>query len=335
MAYTNNVLTRARMRLREDNERKRAEYEDHLAKAYALRPRLREIDRALRGSAAQAAALIFQHEGDTDAELARLREENQKLQNERQWILDEAELPDGYLDDSPVCALCGGTGYVGSQMCECLRELCRQEQKRELASLLPTGRERFENFSTELYPERFYPELGTSARTLMQKNLNYCKKYAAEFQPGGRSLLFSGATGLGKTFLSACIARQVSENGHSVVYATAGKLFAHYEAVKFERAEPESLRDYRDCELLIIDDLGTEMTTQFVTAALYEIVNTRLLERKATVISTNLNEQDLEARYGGQIASRLLGSYRVLYFLGDDIRRLRKIRQNEERSARI
>ena len=140
MAYTNNVLTRARMRLREDNERKRAEYEDHLAKAYALRPRLREIDRALRGSAAQAAALIFQHEGDTDAELARLREENQKLQNERQWILDEAELPDGYLDDSPVCALCGGTGYVGSQMCECLRELCRQEQKRELASLLPTGR---------------------------------------------------------------------------------------------------------------------------------------------------------------------------------------------------
>ena len=335
MAYTNTILNRARARLREDNERKRAEYEDHLAKAYSLRPRLREIDRALRGTSAQVAALIFQHEGDPDADLVRLREENQRLQNERQWILDEAELPDGYLDDSPVCGLCGGTGYVGSQMCECLRELCRQEQKRALAALLPTGRERFEGFSLEVYPERFYPELGTSARILMQKNLNYCKKYAAEFTPAARSLLFSGATGLGKTFLSACIARQVAESGHSVVYATAGKLFADYEAVKFERAEPDSLRDYRDCDLLIIDDLGTEMTTEFVKAALYEVVNSRLLDRKAAVISTNLNERDLEARYGGQIASRLLGSYRVVYFLGDDIRRMRKIKQNEERTVKI
>ena len=158
----------------------------------------------------------------------------------------------------------------------------------------------------------------------MQKNLSFCKKYAYEFQPGARSLLFSGATGLGKTFLSACVARQVAENGHSVVYATAGKLFADFEAVKFERAEADSLRDYRDCDLLIVDDLGTEMTTEFVKAALYELVNTRLLEHRSTLISTNLNENDLEARYGGQIASRLLGSYRVIYFLGDDIRRKKK-----------
>ena len=321
MAYTDTVLTRARARLSQENERRRAEYEEHLAKAYALRPRLKEIDRALRGTSAELAALIFRREGDTEAELARLRRENLALQNERQWILDEAELPDGWLDDSPVCSLCGGTGYVGSRMCECLRELCRQEQKRELAALLPTGRERFDNFDPELYPERFFPAYGTSARNLMRKNLNYCKKYAQEFKPGAGSLLFSGATGLGKTFLSACVARQVAENGCSVSYVTAGKLFSDLEAVRFERAEESSLRDYRDCDLLIIDDLGTEMTTQFVIAALYEIVNGRLLEHKATLISTNLNENDLEARYGGQISSRLLGSYRVIYFLGDDIRR--------------
>ena len=324
MAYTNTVLDRARARLRQENERKRAEYEEHLAQAYRLRPRLKEIDRALRGTAAQLAMLVFRRDGDPQEELARLRAENEALQNERQWILDEAELPDDYLDDSPVCSLCGGTGYVGSRMCECLRELCRQEQKRELASLLPTGRERFENFSLELYPDRFYPNYGTTARTLMQKNLNFCRKYAAEFQPGARSLLFSGATGLGKTFLSACVARQVAEGGHSVVYVTAGKLFADYEAVKFERAEAEILRDYRDCDLLIIDDLGTEMTTEFVKAALYEVVNTRLLGQKTSLISTNLDENNLEARYGGRIASRLVGSYRVIYFLGDDIRRMKK-----------
>ena len=323
MAYTNTVLNRARARLTAENERKRAEYEDHLARAYALRPRLKEIDRSLRGTSARLAGLLLRHEGDPAAELAKLRAENEALQSERQWILDEAELPDGFLDDSPVCTLCGGTGYVGSRMCECLRELCRQEQKRELSALLPTGRERFDNFSLELYPDRFYPGLGDTARNLMQKNLHFCKKYAQDFQPGARSLLFSGATGLGKTFLSACVARQVAENGHSVVYVTAGKLFADFEAVKFERAEAESLRDYRDCDLLIVDDLGTEMTTEFVKAALYEIVNTRLLEHRSTLISTNLNENDLEARYGGQIASRLLGGYRVVYFLGDDIRRKR------------
>lgn len=323
MAYTNTVLNRARARLLQENDRKRAEYEDHLARAYALRPRLKEIDRTLRGTSAKLAALILS-QGDPAAELAKLRAENEALQAERQWILDEAELPEGYLDDSPVCSLCGGTGYAGSRMCECLRELCRQEQKRELTALLPTGRERFENFSLEVYPDRFYPGLGDTARNLMQKNLNFCKKYAYEFQPGARSLLFSGATGLGKTFLSACVARQVAENGHSVVYVTAGKLFAAYEAVKFERAEADSLRDYRDCDLLIVDDLGTEMTTEFVKAALYELVNTRLLEHRSTLISTNLNENDLEARYGGQIASRLLGSYRVIYFLGDDIRRKKK-----------
>ncbi len=320
MAYTNTVLNRARARLSQENERKRAEYEDHLAKAYALRPRLREIDRSLAGTSARLAALIFQP-GDPQVEIARLRQENLALQDERQWILDEAELPDGYLDNSPVCGLCGGSGYRGSRMCECLRELCRQEQKRELAALLPSGKERFENFSLELYPDRYYPELGNSARALMQKNLNYCRRWAQEFQPGVRSLLFSGATGLGKTFLSGCMARQVAEGGHSVVYVSAGKLFADYEAVKFERAEAESLRDYRDCELLIVDDLGTEMTTEFVKAALYELVNGRLLAQRTSLISTNLNERDLEARYGGQIASRLLGSYRVIYFLGDDIRR--------------
>ena len=324
MPYTNTVLSRARARLTAENERKRAEYEDHLARAYALRPRLREIDRALRGTSAKLAMLIFRQDGDPQAELAQLRAENEALQNERQWILDEAELPEGYLDDSPVCTLCGGTGYQGSRMCECLRELCRQEQKRELSALLPTGRERFENFSLELYPERFYPEYGTTARTLMQKNLAFCRKYAQEFRPGARSLLFSGATGLGKTFLSGCVARQVSENGYSVVYVTAGKLFSDFEAVKFERAEAGSLRDYRDCDLLIVDDLGTEMTTEFVKASLYELVNSRLLERRTSLISTNLNEDNLEARYGGQIASRLLGGYRVIYFLGDDIRRKKK-----------
>ena len=321
--YTTTVLNRARAKLLRQNEENEANYQAHLARAYAQLPRLREIDRSLRGTLAKLTEATFRNNGDPSAEISRLREENLRLQSERRQLVTEY-LPAGYLDDSPSCPHCGGSGYVGSRMCECLQRLCCQEQQRELTALLPTGRESFENFSLELYPERFCPEYGTSARTLMQKNLSFCRKYAQEFRPGAASLLFSGATGLGKTFLSACIARYVTQSGHGVVYATAGKLFADFEAVKFERADPELLQDYRGCELLIIDDLGTEMTTQFVTAALYDVVNSRILEQKSTIISTNLNENDLEARYGGQIASRLIGCYRVVYCLGDDIRRKKR-----------
>lgn len=320
MAYTKAVLNRARERLADENRKKHAEYESHLAAAYALRPRLREIDRSLRRISAQAAMACFMTGGESARTIEQLKQESLRLQDERQWILDEAELADDYLDDTPVCTVCGGTGYVGTEMCECLHELCRQEQKRALSPLLSTGRERFENFNLDYYPDRYYPAIGTTARALMQKNLNLCRRFAHDFKPGAKSLLFSGATGLGKTFLSGCIARQVADNGHSVVYTSASQLFADYEAVRFDRAEPESVRKYELCDLLIIDDLGTEMTTQLTISSLYEIINNRLLAQKTTLISTNLDAADLEARYKGQIASRLLGCYQLVYFIGDDIR---------------
>ncbi len=320
MAYTSAVLARAKARLEEDNRKKQAEYQAHLANVYRQRPRVKEIDRALRKTAAEAVALCFSQGGDPAAAIARLKKENLSLQQERQWILDELELGDDYLDDSPVCSVCGGTGYHDGQMCECLRELCRQEQKHELAALLPTGRERFESFSLDYYPDRFDPALGISPRALMQRNLQLCRRYAHSFKPGAKSLLFSGATGLGKTFLSACIARQVADEGYGVVYVTAAALFADYEAVRFSRADESLLRRYEQCDLLIIDDLGTEMTTQAVIAALYEIVNGRLLGQRATIISTNLQPENLEARYNAQIASRLTGSYQLISFVGEDIR---------------
>ena len=324
MAYTNTVLNRARARLSQENERKRAEYEDHLAKAYALRPRLREIDRQLAGTSARLAALIFQRQEDTQAAIARLREENLALQNERQWILDEAELPEGYLDNSPVCALCGGSGYVGSKMCECLRELCRQEQKRELTSLLGAGNARFEQFRLDVYPDEHLEEFGCSARSMMRLNLSRCKRYAANFAPGAESMLFTGGPGLGKTFLSACIARAVADGGHSVVYETVIRMFSDFENAKFGdySEENQSRTDkYLNCDLLIMDDLGSEMTTAFTMSALYTVVNSRLMEGRATIISTNLTPDAISARYTQAICSRLLGSYRLMQFLGNDLRR--------------
>ncbi len=320
MGYSKTVLANAERRLADENRKKQAEYEENLARAYALRPRLREIDRQLRRTAARTMAVCFEKGGDPSAAIAALRKENLALQQERQWILDEAEIPEDSLDDTPLCSLCGGTGYRGGAMCECLRELCRQEQKRELAPLLTGGKERFEHFRLDLYPDRFYPTIGTTPRRLMQRNLEFCRRYAADFRPGAESLLLSGATGLGKTFLSACIARQVTDAGFGVVYVTSAKLFADCEAVRFDRLDASALEDYQNCDLLILDDLGTETAGPVAVSALYTLVNQRLQDRRSTIISTNLPTDDLAARYSAQIASRLMGCYHSLVFEGEDIR---------------
>lgn len=321
MAYSAQVLRRARARLEQAKLERERENEAHRAAAYERYPRLREIDRELQQSMAELAIAFLKK--DSEETLGAIRTRNQKLQAERNWILEAGEFEDGYLDDTPVCTRCGGTGYDGSQMCSCLRELCRQEQKKELTSLLGSGRESFDTFRLDVYSDAYDPKLGTSPRELMRSNLNICKKYAAGFSAASGSLLFSGATGLGKTFLSACIARQIADRGFSVMYETAIRLFGDFETEKFgaQGGDGSLTRKYFDCDLLIIDDLGTEMTTQFTVSALYSVLNTRMMEGKPILISTNLLPEALETRYSPQIASRIVGTFRLIKFAGDDLRR--------------
>ena len=160
----------------------------------------------------------------------------------------------------------------------------------------------------------------------MRATYRMAQNYAQSFPADGQSLVFSGATGLGKTFLSACVARVVAERGFSVSYAPVGQLFAAFEEDKF-RPQPDAARteDVFACDLLIIDDLGTEMTTQFTVSALYQVVNGRLLSGRPTIVSTNLPDSELEARYSAQIASRLLGAYTLYQFCGTDVRLLKKM----------
>jgi DNA replication protein DnaC len=156
----------------------------------------------------------------------------------------------------------------------------------------------------------------------MELNFRNCRSYAGIFTENSGNLLFIGGTGLGKTFLSACIARAVADRGYSVAYETASHLFSKLERAKFSADEEarKEVEKFSRCDLLIIDDLGTEMPGQFVTAALYSLVNDRLLEGKPMLISTNLNVDELSRRYSPQIASRLHGSFSRLTFVGEDIR---------------
>ena len=320
MGYSAQVMQRARARLAEAKADRESENQQHLAVAYERVPRLREIDRQLRMTMAMAAQAAFTRGGDVMAMMNEAREKNLSLQREREYLVN-TYFEEGYLDDSPICDRCGGSGYVGATMCECLMELCRQEQKKEL-TFLNVGRESFDQFRLEYYPDRVDPKLGVNIRAVMDRTYQTCRKYAMTFSERSGNLLFSGDTGLGKTFLSACIARTVADRGYSVVYESAGHLFAKMERAKFAGDEEarEEIKKYNDCDLLIVDDLGTEMPGQFTTAALYSLVNDRMLAGKPMIISTNLNVEDMSRRYSPQIASRLRGSFTRVAFLGDDIR---------------
>ena len=320
MAYSAEVVQRARARLAQAKEERESENRQHLAEAYARVPRIREIDIELRRTMAKAAQAAFLQGSDGREEMNKIRDRNLGLQKERAALV-AMYFEEGYLDDSAVCDHCGGSGYVGSSMCECLMELCRQEQKREV-SILSGNKDSFNQFRLEYYPDQVDRNLGLNIRNVMEKTFQTCRRYARFFTEKSGNLLLSGDTGLGKTFLSACIAREVADRGYSVVYESAGHLFTNMERAKFanDEAARNACRKYNECDLLIIDDLGTEMPGQFTTAALYNLINDRLLMMKPMIVSTNLTADEMIKRYSPQIASRLRGSFERVAFVGEDIR---------------
>lgn len=314
MAYSMEVVNRAQKRLKELKSERESLQWHRLLDAYAKIPRIREIDQQLRRN--MSAVFLSALEKDGSAQDFMVK--SQALQQERAQLIQD-HFPAGYIDENPMCPKCSDNGYVGSTMCDCLKELCRQEQTK-LLSLLACGEGRFEDFRLDYYEDRVDGKIGTSPRALMEINFKKCKRFAENF--GSGNLLFNGGTGLGKTFLSACIARAVSEQGHWVEYEPAGRLFSILEKNRFNPDEESQRQVERlfHCDLLIIDDLGTELPGNFVTAALYNLLNERLLAGKPMIVSTNLLISEIAARYSPQIASRLQGSFQPLTFVGKDIR---------------
>lgn len=323
MAYSKDVVIRARGILAQLKADRESQAAARLAQAYEQVPRIREIDIALRATMAAAAQAVFAQGGDAQAAIEQAKQKNLALQAEREALV-AAHFAPGYLDENPACPHCGDTGYIGSTMCRCLLQLCAREQQKELGSAFRGG-ESFENFRLDYYSNAVIPQVKTSARSVMEKNLNHCREYARLFAHGAGNLLLFGSTGLGKTHLALAIGSAVGNQGYSVCYETAIGLFDKLQKARFTPSEETVAQAERleKCDLLIIDDLGTEMPGQFVTAALYGLLNQRLLSGKPMVITTNLTVEETSNRYSPQIASRLYGEFRRLTFLGTDIRVLK------------
>ena len=322
MSYSSEVLTRARARLAQQRADRESENAARLQAAYARLPRLKEIDKALVSTMAQAAQAAFLQGTDGKAALEQVREKNLQLQQERKTLVEQYLEP-GFLKEEPICPHCGGNGYVGAEMCHCLKELCKAEQRKEMGAAFQNAG--FESFRLDYYSDAVIPQLKTSPRAVMEKTLDSCRRYARNFSMDSGNLLLSGGTGLGKTHLALAIGAAAGEQGYCVCYETAASLFGKLEKAKFTPSEENSreAEKLESCDLLVLDDLGTEMPSQFVTAALYGLLNARLLAKRPMVITTNLNVEEAGSRYSMQIASRLYGEFKRLTFLGSDIRILK------------
>lgn len=257
---------------------------------------------------------------DSEKYIMNLARINLEAQNKRKALLKANGFPEDWLDIPYSCKVCEDTGSVNGLVCDCYKLLLRSIEYEKLCSKLPIEKCRFDNLNLNFYPDG----AGVSPRKRMESVLDYCKAYAEDFSGTSPNLLLYGMTGLGKTHLSLAIAGKAVEDGHGVIYTTSQNLFNQLEREKFGRAEDRNTeQSILECDLLIIDDLGAEFSTQFTLSALYNVVNSRGLEGRPTIISTNLTPEKLRDTYNDRIASRILSNYVILQFDGADIRQLK------------
>lgn len=305
-----------------DNEnRLRGRYDE----VYEKIPRLRTLDHSISElSVCQARKLL---DGDSAA-LTALKNDLHLLFEEKRLLLEQAGYPEDYLELHYTCPDCKDTGYIGNHKCHCFKKaiidfLYTQSNLQEVLE-----KENFDTLSMEYYSRSHIDSLtGRSSREAMETAVRACVEFVKDFPEDSRNLLLYGDTGVGKTFLTHCVAKELLDRTFSVIYFTASQLFDIFARKQFDRDEEAAL-DYEhiyDCDLLIIDDLGTEFSNAFTTSQLFVCLNERLLRGKSTMISTNLSLDDLNTMYSERVFSRITSAYTVLRMTGDDIRIQKKL----------
>lgn len=305
----------------------RHEQDDRIEEVYTRFPRLQEIHAQIASeSVACGRALLG---GDQQA-LDRLKHHIQCLGAERTSILVKGGYPADYLELSFTCPHCHDTGYIGSQKCQCFKkaEIDLLYTQSNLKGILEE--ENFSTFSYEYYSDEITDASGKTSLERIHRVTDICHQFIRDFDSTFSNLFFYGDTGVGKTFLSHCIARELLDSTHSVIYFSAQELFQNFADRRFNRnydSVDDSSGHIYDCDLLIIDDLGTELTNSFVNAELFSCINERLINQKSTIISTNLPLESFASVYSERIFSRISNGYTMLKLFGKDIRVQKKVQR--------
>ena len=315
MGYDSGNFKRVKDAYTAKREENKQRAEERRAKVHALSPSIAEIDRQLSGTGLLLFRIACEGGEDLQKKIDEARKENEALLDRRRALLTALGLPADYTELHYDCPLCSDTGYLpNTQMCDCMKRALAVEGFRASGLGALIDRQSFKNFSLD----RFADE----DRALMENNLRKMQDYASNFRAGAKSLLLVGGTGLGKTHLSTAVACAVIEGGYSVLYDTAHNIVFDFNYDQFKSKPEEELRSekYLSCDLLLLDDLGTEVQTKHTASYLYNLINTRMNRGKSTIVSTNLTPNELLERYGDRLASRLFGEYELVLFRGKDIR---------------
>lgn len=319
MGYSKQIYARANTELKARRSRAEKVAAEHKAKFRAVCPEATDIENEMAKTGLAAIRAVGAGK-DAVKVIENLAKYNLELQSQRKALLLEHGFSEDYLIPAFTCPACEDNGTVDGKMCDCYKKLLRDLAFEELSSQAPLKLCSFDSFSVSAYSN--IPDAdGHVPFAEMQAIFNYCKSYAESFSESAESLFLYGKTGLGKTHLSLAIASAAIEKGYGVVYGTAQNLLTRLEKERFGRAEDQDTEHLLlDCDLLIIDDLGTEFRTSFTVAEIYNLVNTRELLHKPTIINSNLNLSEMKKEYTDRVTSRILGSYRILHFCGNDMR---------------
>lgn len=325
MEAANDILFQRRQKAQEEAQTRR----DAL---YAREPRFRDWDRRLgeltRGIAVAAIS------PDGEAESRRIMDEIRAVQEERRELLRAMDLTADHLEPRYVCPICKDTGRVEGRRCRCLEALLRAEGCRGLPAAALDGSCTFRTFDLRYYPDA-PDQNGRSPRKIMSHTLDQCRNYSEHFGPESGSLLFFGRTGLGKTHLSLAIAGEVAARGAAVLYSPVQGIIDRYERVKFDRNPSAEDRDFvamaPRCDLLVIDDLGSEFSTAFSQSVLYNLLNERMNAGLPMILSTNLSVDQLSEAYNERVVSRILCGCVSYTFIGRDIRFIKQMEKKKQR----
>lgn len=315
MSYSQEVYSRATEMLERRKEKATMEAQFRFDEISAKIPELESIQQKL-SNIGLSISKVFLFSDDKKADMEKLMEESLKLQDEKKKLLVKYGYDENALNITYHCPDCKDTGFIGSRRCKCHKELLKNIERENLSKIAPLDDCTFDAFKTE-----YYPDVERAER--IRAN---CLKYATNFTTNSKSIIFYGGTGLGKTHLSLAIANVAINRGYSVVYGTAQNILNDLQNENFGRTD--NIRYYEravlNCDLLIIDDLGTEFKSAYTVAELYNIINSRILAKLPTIISTNSTPQELEEKYDQRVTSRIIGEYAPLVLQGNDIRYIKR-----------
>lgn len=321
MAYKQTVYLNAKAELERRRKAAESENDARRLKAITLCPEIARVEGEIASYGLDAVKALGMG-GDAEKYIRELSAKSLAAQDRKKQLLKSVGLPEDYLEIKYTCPVCKDTGSHNGYFCECQKKEVINQAKALLGENAPVKNSTFEKFSLSYYPDVTDPALGVSQREHMTSVFNFCREYANHFTKKAQGLIMYGGTGLGKTHLSLAIANVVTERGYDVYYGSIQSIMQKLEKEHFGRKnEEESEKEaIINADLLIIDDLGVEFVTQFTTAALHDILNTRMLKGLPTIISTNLEMDEIYEKYTQRIASRLFGSSVPIAFCGKDIR---------------